>query len=131
MPSRRAGSPIAVYARVQCREPKTGQEKVQFYCKDDSLFLSFYYLSMMYSYSTMCIVQCTIYNVPCTMYSYSTMFIIQCTRYNVQCTMYLYSIQCALYNVLVQYNVQCTLYNCIAWAELYCPEYCFTYVFLG
>ena len=29
MPGRPAGSPIAVYARVQCREPKTGQEKVQ------------------------------------------------------------------------------------------------------
>ena len=28
MPGRRAGSPIAVYARVQ---PKTGQEKVKFY----------------------------------------------------------------------------------------------------
>ena len=34
---------------VQCREPKTGQEKVQLYCKDDSLFLSSYYLSMVYS----------------------------------------------------------------------------------
>ena len=32
--------------RVQCREPKTGQETVQFYCEDDSLFLSSYYLSM-------------------------------------------------------------------------------------
>ena len=31
----RAGSPIAVYAQVQCREPKTGQEKVQFYRKDN------------------------------------------------------------------------------------------------
>ena len=39
MPGRRAGSPIAVYARVQCQEPKTGQEKVQFYCEDDSLLL--------------------------------------------------------------------------------------------
>ena len=46
MPGRRAGSPFAVYARVQCREPKTGQEKVQFYCEDDLLFLSSYYLSM-------------------------------------------------------------------------------------
>ena len=31
---------------VQCREPKTGQEKVQFYCKDDWLWPSCYYLSM-------------------------------------------------------------------------------------
>ena len=46
MPGRWAGSPIAVYTRVQCREPKTEQEKVQFYCEDDSLFLSFYYLSL-------------------------------------------------------------------------------------
>ena len=38
--------PIAVYAQVQCREPKTVQEKVQFYCEDNSLFLSSYYLSM-------------------------------------------------------------------------------------
>ena len=38
MPGRRAGSPIAVYVQVQCREPKTGQEKVQFYCKDDWLW---------------------------------------------------------------------------------------------
>ena len=37
MPGRRARSPIAVYARVQCREPKTGQEKVQFCCEDDLL----------------------------------------------------------------------------------------------
>ena len=35
-----------VYARRQCREPKTGQEKVQLYCEDDTLFLSSYYLSM-------------------------------------------------------------------------------------
>ena len=26
-----------VYALVQCREPKTGQNKGQFYCKDDWL----------------------------------------------------------------------------------------------
>ena len=36
-----------VYVRVQCWEPKTGQEKVQFYCEDDSIFLSPYYLSML------------------------------------------------------------------------------------
>ena len=32
MPDRRVGSPVTVYAqvRVQCREPKTGQQKVQF-----------------------------------------------------------------------------------------------------
>ena len=29
--------------------PKTGQEKVQFYCEDDLLFLSSYYLSMIYN----------------------------------------------------------------------------------
>ena len=46
MPGRWAGSPVTVYAQEQCREPKTGQEKVQFYCEDDSLFLSSYYLSM-------------------------------------------------------------------------------------
>ena len=46
MPGRRARSPIAFYARVQCREPKTGLERVQFYCEDDILFLSSYYLSM-------------------------------------------------------------------------------------
>ena len=27
-------------ARVQCRDPKTGQERVQFYCEDELLFLS-------------------------------------------------------------------------------------------
>ena len=44
MLGRRAGSPFAVYVivQVQCREPKTGQEKVHFYCEDDSS----YYLSM-------------------------------------------------------------------------------------
>ena len=47
-----AGSPIAVYVRVQCREPKTGQEKILFYCEDDSLFLSSHYLSMAYSIAT-------------------------------------------------------------------------------
>ena len=46
MPGRQAGSPIAVYARVQCREPKTGQKKVQFCCEDDWLWPSCYYLSM-------------------------------------------------------------------------------------
>ena len=46
MPGRRAGSPIVVYARVQCREPETGQQKVQFYSEDNSLFLSSYYLSI-------------------------------------------------------------------------------------
>ena len=35
-----------VYAQVQCRKPKTGQEKVQLYCEDDSHFLSSYYLSI-------------------------------------------------------------------------------------
>ena len=39
MPCWRAGSPIAVYAREQCREPKTGQKKVQFYCKDDATYI--------------------------------------------------------------------------------------------
>ena len=46
MPGRQAGSPIAVCARVQCREPKTGQKKVQFCCEDDWLWPSCYYLSM-------------------------------------------------------------------------------------
>ena len=46
MPGRRAGSPVSVYARVHCWEPKTGQNKVQFYCKDDWLWPSCYYLSM-------------------------------------------------------------------------------------
>ena len=46
----RAGSPIAVYmrAQVQCREPKTGQEKVQFCCEGDWHFLSSYYFSIVY-----------------------------------------------------------------------------------
>ena len=44
--ARRAGSPIAVYVQVQFQEPKTGQEKAQFYCEDVSLFLPSYYLSM-------------------------------------------------------------------------------------
>ena len=43
---------IAVYAWVQRRDPKTGQEKVQFYCKDNSLFLSSYYLSVVYVHCT-------------------------------------------------------------------------------
>ena len=43
---RKAGSPIAVYARVHCQEPKIGQEKVQFYFT----FLSSYFLSMPTTY---------------------------------------------------------------------------------
>ena len=35
-----------VYARVHCREPKTGQKKVHFYCKDDWLWPSCYYLNI-------------------------------------------------------------------------------------
>ena len=51
MPGQRAGSPVAVlyiYARVEynAESKKTGQEKVQFYCEEDLLFLSSYYLSM-------------------------------------------------------------------------------------
>ena len=46
MPGRQAGSTIAVYARVQCQEPKKGQEKVYFSSEDDLLFISSYYLSM-------------------------------------------------------------------------------------
>ena len=42
-----AGSPVAVCARVRRREPKTGQKKVKFYCKDDWLCPSCYYLSML------------------------------------------------------------------------------------
>ena len=42
----------AVYARVQCQEPKTGLQKVQLYCEDDSLFLSSYYLFMGYRLCT-------------------------------------------------------------------------------
>ena len=30
MPGRQAGSAVSVHAQVQCREPKTGQQKVQF-----------------------------------------------------------------------------------------------------
>ena len=30
------------YQQVQCREPKTGQQKAQLYCKDDQLCLSGY-----------------------------------------------------------------------------------------
>ena len=35
MTDQRAGLPIAVDAQVQCQEPKTGQQKVQFFCEDD------------------------------------------------------------------------------------------------
>ena len=44
MPGRWAGTPFAVYVRVQCQEPKPG---LQFYCEDDLLFLSSYYLSLL------------------------------------------------------------------------------------
>ena len=51
MPGRRAVSPVSVYAWAHCREPKTGQQKVQFYCKDDFLWPSCYYLSMVSPFS--------------------------------------------------------------------------------
>ena len=38
MPGQWAGSPVAVYARVQCREPKTGQQKVQLPSEDETQF---------------------------------------------------------------------------------------------
>ena len=56
MPGQRAGSPVSVYVRVHCREPKTGQQMVQFYCKDDWLLPSCYYLSMLFV-----LVHCTTY----------------------------------------------------------------------
>ena len=37
---------VSVYAQVQCREPKTGQQKVQLYCEDNSHCQSGYSLSM-------------------------------------------------------------------------------------
>ena len=43
MLGRRAGS---VYAQVQCRDPKTGQHKVQFYREDEIYSQSGYSLSM-------------------------------------------------------------------------------------
>ena len=41
----RAGSTVSVYAQVQCREPKTGQQKVQFYFEDEIYCRSGYSLS--------------------------------------------------------------------------------------
>ena len=46
MPGQWAGPPIAVYAQVHCREPKTGQQKVELYCEDDLPCQSGYNLSM-------------------------------------------------------------------------------------
>ena len=46
MLGRQAGATVSVYARVQCREPKTGQQKVQFYCEDEIHCRSGYSLSM-------------------------------------------------------------------------------------
>ena len=46
MLGRRAGSTVSVYAQVQCREPKTGQQKVQLYCEDEIHWRSGYSLSM-------------------------------------------------------------------------------------
>ena len=42
----RAGSNVSVYAQVQCQEPKTRQQKVQFYCEDKIHYRSGYSLSM-------------------------------------------------------------------------------------
>ena len=99
-----------MHARVQCQKPKTGQEKVQLYCEDDSLFLSFYYLSIMYSYSTMCIVQCTV-----TMCSVQCTCTVQCSLYNVlvtmcsvQCTCTVYNVHCTMYSYSTMCNVHCT-----------------------
>ena len=46
LPGRRAGTPLAVYVQVQCREPKTGQQKVQLYCEDINIANLGYNLSM-------------------------------------------------------------------------------------
>ena len=46
MLGRRAGSTVPVYAQVQCREHKTGQQKVPFYCEDKIHCRSGYSLSM-------------------------------------------------------------------------------------
>ena len=37
MLGQRAGSTVLVYAQVQGREPKAGQQKVQYYCEDEIL----------------------------------------------------------------------------------------------
>ena len=42
----RVGSTVAEYAQVQYQEPKTGQQKVQFYCEDEIYCQSGYSLSM-------------------------------------------------------------------------------------
>ena len=46
MLGRRAGSTVSVYAQVHCREPKTGQQKVQLHCEDEIHWRSGYSLSM-------------------------------------------------------------------------------------
>ena len=47
-------STVSVYAQVQCQEPKTGQQKVQFYCEDEIYCRSGYSLSMTLYNSYMC-----------------------------------------------------------------------------
>ena len=47
---RRAGSLIAVYAPVQCWEPKTGQEKVQFYYEEWRRFIFPIFLLFIYDF---------------------------------------------------------------------------------
>ena len=44
-----AGSTVSVYGQVQCQEPKKGQQKIQFYCKDEIHCRSGYNLFMEYS----------------------------------------------------------------------------------
>ena len=46
MLGRRAGSTVSVYEQIQCREPKSGQQNVQFYCEDEIDCRSGYSLSM-------------------------------------------------------------------------------------
>ena len=42
MPDQQAGSPVTVYAWVQCLEPKTGEQRVQLSREDETLCPSGY-----------------------------------------------------------------------------------------
>ena len=57
MLGQRARSTVSVYAQEHCREPKTGQQKVPFYCEDEIYCRSGYSLSMLDPHSAISLIK--------------------------------------------------------------------------
>ena len=138
----RAGSTVSVYAQVQCLEPITGQQKVQFYWEDEIYCRSGYSLSMAVQYS-LCTVQyrlradlclpgtvrqqiqnpsvkySTVYVLYCIVYVlYSTACVLNCAYLGPSASSYRTHLYTVLFTYAVQYSL-CTEYSFFMYCTVY------------